>query len=399
MKISADGSVGARFTQQTRGCVSSSTTLCIDDRAADARWKVEVLYNAGAGNAGSGHSIPLGSLGVTHGGLFWFFGAGNPEMLIKILNACSVNQNFWVFYAAGTNVGLTTTVTDTKTGRFKSYPNEINTAAPPIQDTSAFSCSAADTAAAPEISLTTALAELRNVHESDGALSFPDTPVGQTSLIKCSNEEFGTYPNTSAGTLTIDKALSPPFSMLNLHRHTGSFSSENCESGTPVSGFPVNLNAGEMLVWDFQFAPTQTGSFQDAVTISGLKWNLRGNGVGAGGCTPDSNTLCVDGRFEIQIAYDTGSRSGLGTAIPLTSLGVTEGGLFWFFGPDNPEALIKVIDGCSVNNKKWVFFSASTDVGLNVTVTDTQTGQVAIYKNANGTAAVPVQDTNALPCS
>ena len=36
-------------------------------------------------------------------GLFYFFGASNLEMLIKVLNACGLNDRYWVFFAATTN--------------------------------------------------------------------------------------------------------------------------------------------------------------------------------------------------------------------------------------------------------------------------------------------------------
>jgi hypothetical protein len=38
------------------------------------------------GLSGAGNAISLSSVGVTEGGLFWIFGAGNPEKLIKIIN-------------------------------------------------------------------------------------------------------------------------------------------------------------------------------------------------------------------------------------------------------------------------------------------------------------------------
>ena len=70
----------------------------------------------------------------------WFFSPDNPEMLIKILNACGVNGHYWVFYSAGTNVGLVTTVTDTITGRVRRYTNPDLLPAPALQHTQAFSC-------------------------------------------------------------------------------------------------------------------------------------------------------------------------------------------------------------------------------------------------------------------
>ncbi|MBV8199418.1 MAG: hypothetical protein JOZ15_02230, partial [Acidobacteria bacterium] len=123
-------------------CVASATTLCIDDQAGDRRWQIGVSFHTaqGGGLSGSGNAVPLGSLGVAHGGLFWFFGSDNPEMLIKVLNACALNQQFWVFYSATTNVGFTVEVVDTRTGRTRSYSNQDGTAAAPLQDTAAFSC-------------------------------------------------------------------------------------------------------------------------------------------------------------------------------------------------------------------------------------------------------------------
>jgi hypothetical protein len=124
------------------------------------------------------------------------------------------------------------------------------------------------------------------------------------------------------------------------------------------------------------------------------------------GCTPNSTTLCIDqnpgdGRFQIQVFYSTvqgGGLSGSGNAIALSSVGVTEGGLFWFFGATNPEMLIKIIDGCSLGGHFWVFYAATTNVGFTVTVTDTVTGHQAIYHNPDLTAALPEQDTSALTC-
>lgn len=128
--------------------------------------------------------------------------------------------------------------------------------------------------------------------------------------------------------------------------------------------------------------------------------------VAPGPCVPGATTLCIDHnpgdkRFKIQVTYATsqgGGQSGSGSAIPLSTLGVTQGGLFWFFGPTNPEMLIKVIDGCALDSSFWVFFAATTNVGFVVTVTDTVSLKQAVYTNHDQHAAAPVQDTSALPC-
>jgi hypothetical protein len=58
-----------------------------------------------------------------------------------VLNACAINDHYWIFYAATTDVGFTVTVTDTATSTTKTYSNTLGTAAQPVQDTSAIPCS------------------------------------------------------------------------------------------------------------------------------------------------------------------------------------------------------------------------------------------------------------------
>lgn len=123
-------------------------------------------------------------------------------------------------------------------------------------------------------------------------------------------------------------------------------------------------------------------------------------------CLPDEHTLCIDdqpgdGRFRIQMSFRTangGGLAGLGGATPLATLGVTQGGLFSFFSPENPEVLVKVLNACGLNQRYWVFFAATTNVEFALTVTDTVTGFSETYLNRDGVAALPVQDTGALPC-
>lgn len=125
-----------------------------------------------------------------------------------------------------------------------------------------------------------------------------------------------------------------------------------------------------------------------------------------GGCVPDAETLCIDdepgdSRFEVKVAFETvlgGGSSGTGTPISLNSLGVNAGGLFWFFGADNPELLVKIIDGCPVNGHYWVFYAAVTEVGFDLTITDTQSGEVWQRTNPDRTTAAPQADVQALNC-
>jgi hypothetical protein len=66
--------------------------------------------------------VPLASLGVVRGGLFWFFERGNPEMLVKVLDGCGLNDHFWIFAVAGTDAGFEIRSTDRATGAVATYP-------------------------------------------------------------------------------------------------------------------------------------------------------------------------------------------------------------------------------------------------------------------------------------
>jgi len=118
-----DGPVGT--------CVGDAQHLCL----AGGRFRVNVDWRTGDGSSGAGTMVPVPS---TDSGLFYFFNADNWEMLIKVLNGCAVNNGYWVFFAATTNVEFVVTVVDTQTGRAKQYLNPLNQPADAVTDTSAF---------------------------------------------------------------------------------------------------------------------------------------------------------------------------------------------------------------------------------------------------------------------
>lgn len=110
-------------------------------------------------------------------------------------------------------------------------------------------------------------------------------------------------------------------------------------------------------------------------------------------CVNGGGTLCLnDGRFQVQATWQTNqSTSGTGKGVQLTD----ESGYVWFFDPANVELTIKVLDGCSVNSRYWVFVGGLTNVGVQVTVTDTKTGAVKTYNNPINKTFAPILDTNA----
>ncbi len=121
-----NGKIG-RIT--TGPCGVSPTTLCL----GNGRFLVTATWQSPTAS-GQGTAVPL----TADTGYFWFFSASNVEMIVKVLDACSLNAHKWVFAGGLTNVEVTLTVTDTQTGGVKTYLNPANTAFLPIQDTAAF---------------------------------------------------------------------------------------------------------------------------------------------------------------------------------------------------------------------------------------------------------------------
>ena len=71
-------------------------------------------------------------------GLFWFFAPSNWEVMVKVLNACGLNDRYWVFSAATTNVFYRLEVFDVAEGAQKIYFNYPGPPAPAVTDTGAF---------------------------------------------------------------------------------------------------------------------------------------------------------------------------------------------------------------------------------------------------------------------
>ncbi len=70
--------------------------------------------------------------------LFWFFASNAWEVMVKTVNACSLDNRYWVFSAAATNVFYRLEVLDVKAGVNKVYFNYPGPPAPAVTDTAAF---------------------------------------------------------------------------------------------------------------------------------------------------------------------------------------------------------------------------------------------------------------------
>ena len=118
--------------RQEKSCAPGATSLCLNG----GRFRVEALWQTPDGGSGAGQALPL----TGESGYFWFFGADNVEVIVKLLDACGLPQfrNYWVFAAGLTNVEVLLRVTDTESGEVREYRNPQGTAFQPIQDTGSF---------------------------------------------------------------------------------------------------------------------------------------------------------------------------------------------------------------------------------------------------------------------
>jgi streptogramin lyase len=104
--------------------------LCLGDRfQITAAWE-------GGGSSGTGAPVVL----TANAGYFSFFGSSNVEVFVKILDACAASGNFNVYVNGLTHLGVTVTVTDTRTGTSKQYVNPMGSPFSLIFDGSTFAC-------------------------------------------------------------------------------------------------------------------------------------------------------------------------------------------------------------------------------------------------------------------
>jgi len=117
------------FRPQAAACTPDARTLCL----SSGRFRVETEFRSREGN-GLGNAVAL----TPDAGYFWFFNPQNIEVVVKVLDACSFSPNFWVFGAGLTNVEVTMTVVDTRTGALRTYFNALDTTFVTVTDTAAF---------------------------------------------------------------------------------------------------------------------------------------------------------------------------------------------------------------------------------------------------------------------
>jgi hypothetical protein len=116
------------------GCDSSGVRLCLNG----GRDSVEGSYKLQDGRTGPLHFVAL----TASSGYFTFDDANDVQAIVKVLDECSFDpfNSYWVFVGALTDQEVDLTVTDSATGRTRSYGNPLKHVFAPIQDTAGLIC-------------------------------------------------------------------------------------------------------------------------------------------------------------------------------------------------------------------------------------------------------------------
>ena len=165
---------------------------------------------------------------------------------------------------------------------------------------------------------------------------------------------------------------------------------------------PVSLVAGRhyVLVTTGYFSGT-SGTFSNQVSCSDPTTRvLVGYGIFGSNLPEDYDgrrAQLLGGRFEVSVVgFDFVGTPFVGRTAPLAS---NDSAVFYFFQPANFELLVKVVNGCGLNSRYWVYYAATTNVDFTLTVTDTFVAppfNTRTYHNTIGTQqATSVADTNA----
>ena len=118
-----------------------------------------------------------------------------------------------------------------------------------------------------------------------------------------------------------------------------------------------------------------------AIVPLSVRWCL----VLAALCPGPSGSLCLLGdRLRVEVSYERpGGESGPAVGVPVAETS----GYFWFVRAANPEVVVKVADGRSVNGHLWVFLGGLSTLAYTVEVTDLLSGARRTYSHPAGPAA------------
>jgi concanavalin A-like lectin/glucanase superfamily protein len=129
--VGGSGAFFFTFPVTLAPCSQTATALCLFNR-----YTVTARFRVGAPGTAEGTAQTVGCANPGSG-LFWFFSADNWEVMVKAINGCGLNNRYWVFSAATTNVFYRLEIFDRHSGVNKVYFNYPGPPAPAVTDVNA----------------------------------------------------------------------------------------------------------------------------------------------------------------------------------------------------------------------------------------------------------------------
>ena len=272
-------------------CAESDTAACLDR----GRFEVKATYST---NGGDGQAKERAAMLGGTGAMFYFFDPGNPELLVKVVNGCWLNDHYWVFGSAATDLPYTIRIADLTAsgedpGRWSTYHVQGG------------------------------VIERRRADGESRILA--GTVIADTYAFACASDAAAVEPGGGSG------------------------------SGSDGA-------AGRLAAAGSAVAVTPAGATGGAATDYG--------------CLGGRWSACLDtaARFRVSTSYRTLDDPDVKFARIRDAVLGDNASLFYFFEFDNPELLIKVLNGCVINDHYWVFGSAATDLDYSVYVEDFASG-------------------------
>jgi len=158
----------------------------------------------------------------------------------------------------------------------------------------------------------------------------------------------------------------------------------------PAGHYILVNSAWDIEVGTFQTAVHCTSAQPRGAPCNGVYW--------LSSLIPADDTVCLNNRFMIGIfGVSNSSTGGNGHPVHVAS---KDTAIFWFYDSDNFEVMLKVLNGCGINNHWWVFGGALTNQAYTILVFDTTQPEVPgvnpkAYVNAFGVQAPAITDINA----
>lgn len=118
-------------------------------------------------------------------------------------------------------------------------------------------------------------------------------------------------------------------------------------------------------------------------------------GAGYSACRPTVAPLTFEGNVKVSLCYQAPNGDMDDASAVYRS---DNSGLLYFFEPDNAEVFVKVLDGCGINQHRWVYVAPLTDVAFNMYINDGRNPTWTYFNKAGDQGEIRA-NLMAFPCA